>query len=219
MTTPVLASAAISGSGGRVGGCKRVVRAVALLAVLVTVSSGCASGTAASHDSEAVETPTSTTRTPRVVDDSGRPQITFDPCLDIPDEVLVENEYDPRSKESTDYPMGTYSFIGCRFKGTLRIPGVLRRYGLSVLSGNVTMEEEKAKNDHIATESRVNGRRALIELDPEMRGSCAYVLEAEFGIVIVSRTYHADHSQEIPRAEWCAGFDQFVSAVEPLIPS
>jgi len=203
-----------------VNGWGTVAKAVACVAIVVSAAS-CGSGSAATGESESVstESATSATRTPRVVDDSGRPQITFDPCLDIPDDLLTEAGYDPRSKEPTDYPMGDYSFLGCRFKGTVHIPGFLRRYGLSVLSGNVSLEEEAAKNGHIATEVSVNGRRALLEIDPDMHGSCAYVLQTGFGIVILSRTYHPDHSRAVPEAEWCAGFDQLVSTIEPGIPA
>nr|WP_111731663.1 DUF3558 domain-containing protein [Rhodococcus coprophilus] len=192
------------------------MRALVSLAVVVTVS-GCAPGAARTSESETVETPTSTTRTPRVVDDSGRPQITFDPCLDIPDEVLVDAGYDPRSKEIADYPMGTYSFVGCRFKGTLHIPGVLRRYGLNVLSGNVTLEEELAKDRHIATETTVNGRRALLEVDSNNQNSCGIAVETEFGIVIFSRTYYPDHTRGVPTDLWCSGLEELVSSVEPLL--
>lgn len=37
---------------------------------------------------------TSSTRVPRHVDESTRPQVAFDPCLDIPDEALLEAGYD-----------------------------------------------------------------------------------------------------------------------------
>ena len=192
------------------------MRAVASLAVVVTAV-GCASGAATPSEPEAVETPTSTTRTPRVVDDSGRPQITFDPCLDIPDELLLQARYDTRSKEPTDYPMGTYSFIGCRFKGTLHIPGVLRRYGLNVLAGNVTLEEELAKDRLIATETTINGRRALLEVDNNNQNSCSIAVETEFGIVIFSRTYYPDHTRGVPREQWCSGLDDLASSIEPLL--
>ncbi|MFZ3391646.1 DUF3558 domain-containing protein [Rhodococcus sp. 7Tela_A2] len=192
------------------------MRAVASLAVVVTAV-GCASGAATPSEPEAVETPTSTTRTPRVVDDSGRPQITFDPCLDIPDDLLASSDFDPRSKGPIEMPMGTYSFLGCDYRGTLHIPGVLSSYSLIILSGNVTLEEELAKNGHVAIETTVNGRRALQEIDPSLKGSCAYVVQSSFGIVILSRIYHADHSRAVPQHEWCAGFAEFVVAIEPLI--
>lgn len=198
------------------GGWNCVVRVVASLAVVMTVA-GCTSGAATPSESEPVETPTSTTRTPRVVDDSRRPQITFDPCLDIPDELLASSGFDPRSKRPKELPMGTYSFLGCDYRGTLHIPGVLRSYSLIILSGNVTLEEELAKNGHVATETVINGRRALQEVDPALSGSCAFVLESEFGIVILSRIYNADHTRGVPQTEWCAGFTELVTDIEPLI--
>jgi hypothetical protein len=212
----VLVCSTISGSGGRVGGWKRVAGSLALV-VTTALATACGSGSAATETDVPVELPTSTTRTPRVVDDSGRPQITFDPCLDIPDEVLIEAGYDPKSEEVTAYPMGSYTFLSCRYKGTLHIPGVLRRYGLSVLSGNVSIEEELAKNGHIARETNIGGRRALVEVDPNLKDTCAYVLQTNFGIVILSRSYNADHNRGVPETEWCANFEAAVSMIEPLI--
>ncbi|MEE2031336.1 DUF3558 domain-containing protein [Rhodococcus chondri] len=187
------------------------------LVVGMTFATACGSGSAATGPDEPAEAATSTTRTPRVVDDSGRPQITFDPCLDIPDELLIEAGYDPKSEEVTDYPMGSYTFLSCRYRGTLHIPGVLRRYGLSVLSGNVSIEEELAKNGHVAREANIGGRRALVEIDPDLQDTCAYVLQTNFGIVILSRSYNADHNRRVPEAEWCANFETAVSMIEPLI--
>lgn len=190
--------------------------AVASLAVVVTTV-GCAPGGATPSEPEAVETPTSTTRTPRVVDDSGRPQITFDPCLDIPDELLIAAGYDPRSRKVADYPMGSYTFLACGYDGTVHIPGVLFRYGLNVLAGNVTLEEELAKDRLIATETTINGREALLEVDNNNQNSCSIAVETEFGIVIFSRTYYPDHTRGVPREQWCSGLDDLASSIEPLL--
>lgn len=208
----VLASAAISGSGGRVGGWKRVVWAVAM----VVSATACGAGVGESEP-VATETPTTTTRTPRVVDDSGRPQITFDPCLDIPDELLLEAGYDPRSEEIADYPMGSYTFLVCSYNGTVRIPGTMRPYGLNILSGNVTLEEELLKDGAISAEIDVNGRRALLEVDPDAKNLCAIAVETNFGIVIVSRLYNPDHTRGSSPEEWCAGLRDLAQAIEVQI--
>ncbi len=151
------------------------------------------------------------------MDDSGRPQITFDPCLDIPDGLLVDAGYDPRSKEIADYPMGSYTFLACGYDGTVHIPGVLFRYGINILAGNITLEEELAKDRLIATETTINGRRALLEVEDNDQNSCAIAVEAKFGIVIFSRTYYPDHTRGVPRNEWCNDLDNLVSSIEPLL--
>ncbi len=151
------------------------------------------------------------------MDDSGRPQITFDPCLDIPDGLLVDAGYDPRSKEKADYPMGSYSFLGCRYEGTVRIPGVLRRYGLSILSGNVTIEEELLKDADIASEIEIDGHRALLEVGPRNKNSCAIVLQTSFGITMLNRRYWPDHTRDVPQSEWCVGLADLATKIAPLV--
>lgn len=81
------------------------------LATLAAAVTACSPNTADSTASE--DTATSTTRTPRITDDSGRPPVTFDPCYDIPDDVMNAAGYDAESKELADMPMGSYTFLGC----------------------------------------------------------------------------------------------------------
>lgn len=152
-----------------------------------------------------------------MTDDSGRPDITFDPCLDIPDEALVEAGYDPASAESTDYPMGTYTFLSCTYWGSESIPGELRRFSLSVLAGNVTLEEEREKVGAIATDTTVNGRSALFEYDAEARKECAITVQTAFGIVIFSRLYHPAHVRPLSREQRCDGLTETVERFEIYI--
>ncbi|KLL95168.1 hypothetical protein NJ76_29330, partial [Rhodococcus sp. IITR03] len=56
------------------------------LAALAVVATACSPS--AADDVMSDEASTSTTRTPRITDDSGRPPVTFDPCYDIPDDVM-----------------------------------------------------------------------------------------------------------------------------------
>ncbi|SQI29944.1 Protein of uncharacterised function (DUF3558) [Rhodococcus coprophilus] len=156
-------------------------------------------------------------RTPRVVDDSGRPPVTFDPCLDLPDEVMTEAGYDAAHKEFSDLPMGWYTFLGCTFRKSDPIPGLRRGYSLSVMAGNVSLDEEVAKNGHVATATTMNGRSALLELDPNIKDTCTYVLQSTFGIVVFSRMYHKDHPGPVPQDAWCTDMEPLVRAIEPLI--
>lgn len=160
---------------------------------------------------------TTGSRTPRITDDSGRPDVTFDPCADIPYEIMIDAGYGVRNRKVADYPMGTYTFLGCRYTGTIRIPGVLARYGLSVLAGNVTLDEELAKNGDIAVPLPINGRPGLIELGPNGDDGCVIVLQTSFGITIFSRLYHKDHADPLPESEWCSGLEELVTAIEPYI--
>ncbi len=199
-------------------GWEHVAKTVALVAVAVSTAA-CGSGSAATGESESVSTESamSTTRTPRVVDDSGRPEITFDPCLDVPDELLIEVGYDPRSKDIADYPMGSYTFLVCSYDGAVSVQGTMRPYGLNILSGNVTLQEELQKDGNISTSIDVNGRRALLQVDAAARNTCAVVVETAYGIVIFNRLYNPDHTRGSSPEEWCAGLQDLAAAVEPLI--
>ncbi|WP_413767888.1 DUF3558 domain-containing protein [Rhodococcus pyridinivorans] len=189
---------------------------IVALAALAVMGTACSPGSA---DDVAVgdETATTTTRTPRITDDSGRPPVAFDPCYDIPDDVMNAAGYDAAKKELADYPMGTYTFLGCSYGKDDFVPGVRRGFNLSILSGNVSFDEELAKNGHIATETSINGRRALLEVDSSDRDACAYALETDFGIAIFSRLYNADHVGPAPQSEWCLGMKELVIEIEPFI--
>ncbi|WP_308198864.1 DUF3558 domain-containing protein [Rhodococcus sp. F64268] len=215
MTGPVvLASNRFSGgSGGRVSRWRRA----AMSAAIIAVAAACGPAPAPAVDNSTTVTTAPTTRTPRIVDDSGRPDVTFDPCLDLPDDVMTEAGYDAAHKEFADMPMGWYTFLGCTYRDRTLIPGVRRGYGLNILAGNVSIDEELEKNGSVATAASINGRRALLEVDPNNRDTCTYVLQTEFGIAIFSRIYHKDHPGPVPQNEWCTGFEDFVSTLEPYI--
>ncbi|MFD6896403.1 DUF3558 domain-containing protein [Rhodococcus sp. NPDC060086] len=190
------------------GGWKRVAGSIALIAA----TTACGNHAPPADPPSSTDTITSTTRTPRVVDESGRSAITFDPCLDLPDDVLVEAEFDPRSKRPSEYPMESYTFLGCSFKSTFSAFDDDR---LSVLAGNVTLEEEWEKNAHISTHTNINGRDALFQLDPNNKNTCAITVRTEFGMVIFSRTRFPDDARSLPLNEWCADLDQAVALFEP----
>ncbi|UYP20178.1 DUF3558 domain-containing protein [Rhodococcus sp. Z13] len=190
-------------------------RAIVALALIGEAVTGCGPSPAA--EVEASEAVTTTTRAPRITDDSGRPPVIFDPCYDIPDEVMEAEGYDATGKELADMPMGWYTFLGCTYSKEDYIPGVRRGYGLNILAGNVSLEEELDKNGHFATHTSINGRPALLEVDSSIRDACTYALETTFGVVFITRLYNTDHPGPAPENEWCIGMDEFVTSIEPYI--
>jgi len=183
----------------------------ALAALAALALSGCAPNTIAD-----TTTPTTTTRVPRVTDNSTRPQITFDPCLDIPLHTMADLGYEPATIHELAYPMGDYSFLGCMYRsnGPVESP---RDYTLVILSANVTLDEEYEKNGHYATHSRINGIPALVEINDQIPGDCSYVVATDFGVVHFSRTTHTYSGDPVPIDEWCAGFESLVSTLERFI--
>ncbi|MFD6857585.1 DUF3558 domain-containing protein [Rhodococcus sp. NPDC060090] len=189
----------------------------ALGAAVIAVASACGPAPTTVVDDSTTGAATSTTRAPRIVDDSGRPDITFDPCLDLPDEVMSAAGYNAAHKEFADMPMGSYTFLGCEYNKPDLVPGVRRGYGLNVLSGNVTLDEELKKNADVAIPTTVNGRPALREVGPSGNDECTYALQTSFGIVLFNRLYNKDHAGPVARDEWCAGMEEFMASVEPYI--
>lgn len=153
-----------------------------------------------------------TERIPRVTDNSGRPAVVFDPCLDVPDDVISQAGYVPESKKQSDYPLDDYTFLGCDFDTPVR------QYGLSLLSGNVTFEEEKEKTAAFAKPINVNGRDGLLKLDPTLVDACAVTLETDYGILIIVRDLYSSHIGPAPQEEWCAGLEDTAGLIEPLLP-
>ncbi|APE08417.1 MULTISPECIES: DUF3558 domain-containing protein [Rhodococcus] len=189
----------------------------AALAALAVVATACSPGSAEPATSD--EASTSATRTPRITDDSGRPPVTFDPCYDIPDDVMTAAGYDAAKKELADMPMGTYTFLGCTYHDDNEIAGISLGYSLNILAGNVTLDEELENNAHIATPLFINGRRTLLEVDPGRRNTCKYVVETRFGLIMLTRIYHPDYPGSAPIEEWCTGLEELTTSIEPFIPT
>jgi hypothetical protein len=177
-------------------------RGTVALAALAVVATACSPGSAEPATSDEASPPA--TRTPRITDDSGRPPVTFDPCYDIPDDVMNAAGYDAGKKELADMPMGTYTFLGCTYRDSNKVLDIRRGYSLNVLAGNVSLDEELENNRHVATAVTVNERRALLEIDPNRNNTCKYVLETEFGIVMFTRILHTERTGHAPVEEWCA---------------
>lgn len=152
------------------------------------------------------------TRAPRYVDKSDRPQVTFDPCLDLPDATLVEAGYDPKSEETADFTPDSYTFLGCSYDTPQRL------YGLNVLSGNISFAEEQEKKKAYAEAIEINGRRALLDWQPDVRDDCAVSMKTAYGILIVSRIILKDSAGPSPESEWCAGLEDTARIFEPFLP-
>lgn len=186
------------------------ITAVGLAGFAVAVS-GCGTP-AVSPQSDTDTSLTTTMRTPRYVDNSDRPRVTFDPCLDIPDSALIEAGYDPESEENADFKGGSYTFLGCSYDTSQR------RYGMNVLSGNVSFAEEQEKTRAYATPIEINGRRALLKFNPEVRNACDLSIETSDGFLGFTRRLIVDYAGAAPESEWCAGLEDTARIFERYIP-
>lgn len=107
--------------------------------------------------------------------------------------------------------------LGCQFDGTLHIPGVLDRYGLSVLSANFTFEVEQEKTADYAVPTEFAGRRALLKIDPSRPYSCGMSVETSYGVLMVGRIHFRDSSAPLPESQWCVGLDDTVGRIVAVL--
>ena len=191
----------------------------ALLAV--GVLAGCAVPSHSAITTGEPPTPaTTTTRVPRLVDESDRPLVAFDPCLDIPDDVLTAAGYDPRTKGNADFAATHFTMLGCSYDGIVHIPGVLANYGLSVLSANFDFEEERQKaasngDDILLTE--LAGRRALLKTNTSLPYRCGLSVETSYGVLIFGRIHFRDSNAPLPESQWCVGLEDTVGRIVAVL--
>ncbi|MDV7241334.1 MULTISPECIES: DUF3558 domain-containing protein [Rhodococcus] len=183
--------------------------ALASAALTATLLSGCSEPHADSQTNS--DTPTMT-RVPRHIDKSDRPQVIFDPCLDIPDSALVQAGYDPQSESNADFTPDSYTFLGCGYDTQQRL------YVMNVLSGNITFAEELEKKQGHSTPIDINGRRAILIFDPKVSDACDLSMETSYGVVGLTRSVFKGNGQHAPESEWCAGLEDTARIFEPFIP-
>ncbi|WP_213576216.1 DUF3558 domain-containing protein [Rhodococcus sp. USK13] len=189
----------------------RPIRWIGTISTVIALT-GC--GTPAGQEDSTADaaSASTTTRAPRHIDKSDRPQVTFDPCLDIPDSALIEAGYDPRSERNADFTPDEYTFLGCSYKTPQRL------YGMNVLSGNITFAEEQAKTKNLATPIEINGRRALLKFDPGIADACDLSIETADGFMGITRTLFKGTGMPAPESEWCAGLEDTARIFERYIP-
>ncbi|MDM7489689.1 DUF3558 domain-containing protein [Rhodococcus sp. GXMU-t2271] len=169
---------------------------------------GCASpASTAVATNDSLDPPTTTTTVPRLVDESDRPHVAFDPCLDIPDHVLKAAGYDPTSEDNADFAATHFTMLGCSYKGNVTMPGVAA-YRLTVLSANFDWSTELRKvadNDDDITHIEIAGQRAILKTNPSLPESCGVSVEAFYGVLIFSSVVFGKGGTRVPEEQWCTG--------------
>ncbi|MFW2242966.1 DUF3558 domain-containing protein [Rhodococcus opacus] len=185
------------------------------IALTTLALTGCSTATGDGRSNPETTSASTTARVPRHVDQSDRPQVIFDPCLDIPDSAIVEAGYDAASEENADFTPAEYTFLGCTYDTPQRL------YGLNVLSGNISFEEERQKVQSTQKSTRpieINGRPALLEFDSGKPDVCAVSMETSSGFVILDRNLFKGTGAHAPEPEWCAGLEDTARIFERYIP-
>ncbi|MBF6263302.1 DUF3558 domain-containing protein [Nocardia farcinica] len=143
-------------------------------------------------------------------DSSGN--VTFNPCTDLPDDVLRSTGVDPSTKRVTTDAAGSSSWRICNWEA-IDLP-----YYLSVASTSHTQEE--SRNNPKLTGFRditIGPRQALIYQDKvDSRGNICYVsLPAAQGMFEVAASWRA--SQPIT-ADRCELAVEHAKDLEPVLP-
>lgn len=170
-----------------IGGFAAVLAAVVVSACSTgSVSSGTASPVASSSIEETAPTrPTLTKPALQPPAQEGqyvnknRPDVLFDPCTWIKDETIREAGFDPATRNRGQDFIAEWTFLVCEFKS--------EAITLSVMSGNVTLEEETKKNGSWQRPITVNGRDATVGREPERGDSCTVNIRTAAGVVFIDQ--------------------------------
>ncbi|QRE80532.1 DUF3558 domain-containing protein [Rhodococcus ruber] len=199
---------------------RRPIGATAGVLVLTAALVGC---TAPTHTAVSIgETPshsTTTTRVPRLTDESDRPLVDFDPCLDIPDHVLAAAGYDPSSETNADFAATHYTMLGCSYDGALRIPG-LDTYKLTVMSANFDWAVElqkSADNGDDVTPIDIAGRRALLKTNQSFPESCDISIETTYGVLLFLLVVFGSEVEYLSKSQWCTGLEDTAERIVAVL--
>ncbi|WP_169814198.1 DUF3558 domain-containing protein [Nocardia mexicana] len=136
----------------------------------------------------------------------GRPDVAFDPCTWIPDDVIAQAGFDPSSRKRHDR-VAEITFLNCDFSSKTR--------NLSVISGNATWDEDLQKNRAWIEPITINGREAMWVRDPGLARGCDIHLRTKAGFVDLGTTVLLGGLSE--GVQPCDGLLDIATAIEPTI--
>ncbi|BCK58451.1 DUF3558 domain-containing protein [Nocardia wallacei] len=195
------------------------------IAAVAMLAAGCTSGQGASNESDTLSSsslspsaeatrqapqPTLTAQAlqpPEQHPAPGRTAVVFDPCTWIPDDSIVKAGFDPNSRTRGSDQTGVQTFLACRFSSQPRL--------LTVMSGNVTWDEDLQKNSSRSEPISVNGREAMWVHDPGIRRGCEIHMRTKVGFVDLLTTLTVDGAVQGLRP--CDGLLEIATAIEPSI--
>ncbi len=195
-----------------------IVAALAAMVVVSACSTGSeTTGTASPAPSAMEETaPTRPTLTaPRLQPpvqegqhvNKNRPDVVFDPCTWIDDDTIRQAGFDSATRKRGQDFLAEWTFLICRFESDL--------INVSVMSGNVTLEEETEKNGSWQRPTTVNGREATIGTEPDRDDSCTVNIRTAAGVVFVNQRLNLEG--RIQQADPCTGIEKTAALIEQEI--
>lgn len=87
---------------------------------------------------------------------NARDKVSYDPCFELPDQVVIDLGFDAGSRDRRDFMSNHYAFIGCDFirKGDVR-GQQLRTGSLIVQASNITVREFREREGDHAQDVRI----------------------------------------------------------------
>lgn len=120
---------------------------------------------------------------PTQVNRTGKPDVAFDPCLEISDTVVSSAGLDPSTRERDDFISDDYAFIGCEFNSDTIM--------LSITSANLTLSDVVTRfPEREQRRTQVDGRGTLVIPDPEVDNLCEAYVETNTGFLNLSLGFY-----------------------------
>lgn len=177
------------------------LRAMLTAAAVIAAVAGCGANVDGDTRTESTATTNSTT------------DALFNPCSDLPDNVLTQVGLDPSSKSvTTDPPSGPSAWRVCSWKPEHK------QYEIAIFSTIHTVEESRARDDLVDFRDVTIGPRPGLTFHDDFdhdKSTCHAVFPAEQGMFDVSAnwTFESSRDQNI-----CDVATEYAVALEPHLP-
>ncbi|AVH20897.1 DUF3558 domain-containing protein [Nocardia cyriacigeorgica] len=199
---------------------RQVFYVVLSTAVMGSLLSACANSPTSGTEEQSSTTPAPTlaapvSSPPVQINNGGRRTVQYDPCTSLTDSVIVEIDFDPRTRRRGDSIFDTYSFLGCTFDRKEEVRGAMRATStLDIDSSNITLNEFRDRESGKYTEISVGGRNAIRYENTAAR-SCHVIIESPDGTLSIAKSVNAAFTTE--RA--CDGIDTISAKLEASLPT
>ncbi|WP_084352461.1 DUF3558 domain-containing protein [Millisia brevis] len=177
-------------------------RAALATALSISVLAGCGTPTiSGSATTERPESPPVATSTSPTL-----PDVTFDPCTDIDDAILLRFGLEPAEREPDVLTLGRETLVTCGVPGDER--------SVSLVAQNTPWDDIPFQVTPQAI--TVNGREAWYVPGGTSDASCSVLMRTSFGAVIINSSPGLGRRPD-PNMDRCDGALEMAEAIEPLI--
>jgi hypothetical protein len=140
---------------------------------------------------------------------SGRPKVVFDPCTWIPDDALSKVGFDPSTRHRAEDMVAEYTFLTCQVETSDKTRT------LQLLSGNITLDEDKQKYAGHFQPTSINGRDALMTTHKTSADECDVDMQTKAGYFEVAII--VDNAGQVKGLQPCDRAVDAATTLEPYI--